>query len=452
LRAFKYIISIVIVIALCAGVLIYALGQKKSDSGTAESSATASSGILINEFMASNGGCLPDDQGNYSDWIELYNPTNSAVNLYGLALSDDPKDAKWPLPNISLASSGYLLIYASGNDASDPDKALHANFKLSAAGGGVYLMESSGKAIDRIEYENQTENVSIGRDVSDRNTWKTFDKPTPGFSNDDAGYSAFQESRKMSGSPLMLTEVMSSNKTTLADNTGAYSDYIEIYNSGKESVNLKGYGLSDNPADVLEWKFPDVSIEAGAYLIVFASGADTAETDLEKGAIHTNFRISSYQQTILLSNPAGLLIDQVSVSETGSDQAYARDLDDNGAYGDKWAATSKPTPGYANTEEGYTQFMKDNPVALGPVVISEVMSSNSQFLQDGDGEYYDWIELLNRSDQAVDITGYGLTDNAGNPGKWRMPEMTLSPGQYVTVLASGLGDSDAKKNFIPALS
>lgn len=451
MRAVRYIVAIIFALALCAGVLIFALGQKNG-TGSPESPGTASGGVIINEFMASNGGCLPDDQGNYSDWIEIYNPTDSPVSLSGFGLTDDQTDIKWPFPNVSLAAGGYLLIYASGNDASDPDQPLHANFKLNAASGAVYLMQSTGQVIDKIEYENQSQDISMGRDVSDIATWKAFDKPTPGFANDDAGYTAFQESRKMPESPLRITEVMPSNKTTLADNKGAYSDYIEIYNSGSEAVNLKGYGLSDDPSDVLEWKFPDVSIEAGDYLIVFASGADTASTDLEKSAIHTNFRISSYQETILLSNPVGLLIDQVAVTETGTDQAYARSLDESGAYGDNWAVTSQPTPGYANTDEGYTQFQKDNPVALGPVVISEVMSSNSQFLEEN-GEYYDWIELYNRSGQAVNITGYGLTDNAGSPGKWRLPEMTLNAGQYVTVLASGLAPTDVKKNlFIPTLS
>ena len=136
-----------------------------------------------------------------------------------------------------------MLVYASGKDASEPDQPLHASFKLNATKGGVYLMASSGQLLDKIEYENQPENVSLGRNISDRNTLETFDKPTPGFSNDDAGYVAFSESRKLTGSPLMITEVMSSNKTTLVDNTGAYSDYIEIYNSGSEGDQPQGIWL-----------------------------------------------------------------------------------------------------------------------------------------------------------------------------------------------------------------
>ncbi len=448
MRALKYIVSIIIAIALIVGVLIYALGETKQGTGPSSSPGEVSASVVINEFMASNSGFLPDDKGSYSDWIEIYNPGSSDVSLSGLGLSDDKTEIKWPLPDVSLAAGGYLVVYASGGDASDPNEALHASFKLNAASGGVYLLTTAGQLVDSIEYESQSENISMGRDTQDLSAWKAFDKPTPGFVNDEAGYAAFEESRKSEDSPLLITEVMPSNKTTLADNTGVYSDYVEIYNSGSEAVNLNGYGLSDDPAGVLDWKFPDVTIEPGAYLYVFASGADTNGTDIEKGAIHTNFRISSYRETIVLSTPTGLLIDQVAVSELGADQAYARVADENGAYGDTWEVTSQPTPGYANTDEGYTLFLEANPIALGPVVISEVMSSNSQFLQEEGGEFYDWIELCNMSGEPVDITGYGLTDNAGNPAKWRLPEMTLAPGQYITVLASGeAGNDDVKKNL-----
>lgn len=449
MRALKYILSIIIAIALIVGVLIYALGENKKGTGPSGSPGTESSSVVINEFMASNSSFLPDDRGNYSDWIELYNPTGRDVSLSGLGLSDDKTTIKWSLPNVSLAAGGHLVVFASGKDVKDPSGALHSNFKLNASSGGVYLMSAAGQVLDSAEYKDQTENISLGRDAQDMSTWKAFDKPTPGFSNDEAGYTAFLESRIAKDSHLLITEVMPSNKTTIADNTGVYSDYVEIYNSGSEAVNLSGYGLSDDPADVLGWRFPDVTIEPGAYLYVFASGADKNGTDMEKGAIHTNFRISSYQETIVLSNPMGLLIDQVSVAELGADQAYARVADENGAYGDAWESTSQPTPGYANTNEGYTRFLEANPIALGPVVISEVMSSNSQYLQEEDGEYYDWIELCNQSDQPVDISGYGLTDNAGNPAKWRLPQMTLNPGQYITVLASGAaGNEEIKKNYI----
>jgi hypothetical protein len=363
LRALKFILMLVVVLALGAGAVMLALHLEGGDPGAPDApvqTGTASGGVVINEFMASNGGYLPDDQGDYSDWIELYNPGSSAVSLSGMALSDDKTRALWPLPNISLKAGGYMIVYASGKNLSDPDKPLHANFRLSAAGGGVYLMAMSKEVLDSVEYEAQQENMSLGRSVSD-GSWQVFDKPTPGFSNDEAGLAAFEQSRKAADSPLVITEVMPSNRTTLADNTGAYNDYIEIYNAGGEAASLLGYGLSDDPSDVMAWRFPDVSIGPGEYLVVFASGADTANTDLEKGAIHTNFRVSAYRETIVLSTSAGLLIDQVDVAQMSPDTAWVRAME-SGTYGSSWAEGS-PSPGYPNTDEGAAQFRAEQPAA-----------------------------------------------------------------------------------------
>ena len=82
-----------------------------------------------------------------------------------------------------------------------------------------------------------------------------------------------------------------------------------------------------------------------------------------------------------------------------------------------------------------------------PVIISEVMSNNTSTLQDQYGEYPDWIELYNRSDSEVDLSGWGLTDNTNELGRWRFPSTTLSPGEYLTVYASGRDSTASKKKM-----
>ena len=397
--------------------------------------------------MASNGGCIYDEKGDNSDWIELYNPGNEDVNLSGLGLSDDKTTVKWVFPNVSLKAGGYIVVFASGKSQTDPAGVLHTGFKLGADSGGIYLMDASGKILDQAEYEDQVKNVSTGRQAGDLETWTTFDSPSPGYSNDEAGAQAFQATRYATDSTLLITEVMAANKTTLTDNNGAYSDYVEIYNAGTDPVNLLGYGLSDDPQRVLSWKFPDVTIQPGAYMLVFASG-DSKATDIEKGAIHADFGISSYNEVISLASPVGLILDQVTVSDSQTDMAYVRSF--NGStYSDEWTLSSKPSPGYANTDEGSQQFIEAHPVALGDIEISEVMASNQEYLPEDNGETYDWIELYNRSSQTINLAGYGLTDNTGNPGKFRLPDKELAPGEYFTVLASGLAnDQSIKKNYV----
>jgi uncharacterized repeat protein (TIGR02543 family) len=72
----------------------------------------------------------------------------------------------------------------------------------------------------------------------------------------------------------VINEVMSANGSTIVDDDGVSSDWIEIYNPGAQNVNLQGYGLSDREDDPLKWQFPAILINPGKYLIVFASGKD----------------------------------------------------------------------------------------------------------------------------------------------------------------------------------
>ncbi len=92
---------------------------------------------VINEFLAANQTGLTDTDGDYSDWIEIYNPDSRPVNLAGWSLTDDlTQPEKWTFPNMSLAGGEYLIVFASGKDRKtvDPGLELHTNFKLNQAG------------------------------------------------------------------------------------------------------------------------------------------------------------------------------------------------------------------------------------------------------------------------------------------------------------------------------
>ena len=137
-------------------------------------------------------------------------------------------------------------------------------FKLSAAGGTILLTDSAGQALDAVEYAVQQEDVSLGRDAAGE--WAIFTSPTPGFSNDEAGAAAFAQTRVAQDTGLILTEVMPSNNTTLADADGDYSDYIEIYNQGSEAVDLAGFLAFRQPGQPRQMAFPgDDDIAGRAY-------------------------------------------------------------------------------------------------------------------------------------------------------------------------------------------
>src|SRR2546427_10514561 len=78
------------------------------------------------------------------------------------------------------------------------------------------------------------------------------------------------------GAPL-ITEFMAANVSTLADEDGEFSDWIEIQNPDSAPISLAGYHLTDNAANLDKWKFPAVTLNPGAYMVVFASGKKLLE-------------------------------------------------------------------------------------------------------------------------------------------------------------------------------
>ncbi len=124
--------------------------------------------VVISEFMAQNDSTLVDGDGNYSDWIELYNAGTTAVNLTGWFLSDKTNDLQqWTFPSKTLAAGSYLVVFASGQDAAgyvDGLGYLHTNFKLSGDGENVVLTQSDGVTIESsvTDYPEQSDDISYG--------------------------------------------------------------------------------------------------------------------------------------------------------------------------------------------------------------------------------------------------------------------------------------------------
>ncbi|MCO5051795.1 MAG: lamin tail domain-containing protein [Verrucomicrobiae bacterium] len=123
--------------------------------------------VIISEFMASNGKTLADEDGDYSDWIELQNTSSSAVNLNGWFLTDNAsRPTKWRLPAVTLSGNGFLMVFASGKDRAIPGAPLHANFSLSADGEYLALFHPDGVTAATEfapQFPPQFRDVSYGR-------------------------------------------------------------------------------------------------------------------------------------------------------------------------------------------------------------------------------------------------------------------------------------------------
>ncbi len=160
---------------------------------------------VISEFLASNATILADEDGDFTDWIEITNPTNEALDLTGYHLTDDPAElTKWTFPSLSLPPEGVIVVFASGKDRLDPTVTLHTNFKLSASGEYLALVASDGTTIAS-EFA-----PTFPRQITDQ-TYGVgefgegfFDTPTPGEANSTGRLPGPVFGEVMEGSPQPL--------------------------------------------------------------------------------------------------------------------------------------------------------------------------------------------------------------------------------------------------------
>ena len=120
-------------------------------------------------------------------------------------------------------------------------------------------------------------------------------------------------------SGLVINEVMASNLSSVADQSGEYDDWVELYNGNSFSLNLNGYYLSDNENDLTKWSFPNITIAANEYLIIWCDTAGSTQPGL-----HTTYRLSADQEEVYLTDPNGTVIDAVHYVNMPTDQSYAR--------------------------------------------------------------------------------------------------------------------------------
>ena len=231
--------------------------------------------------------------------------------------------------------------------------------------------------------------------------------------------------------PVRIGEVMTGNRNTLSLEDETSPDWIEISNVSDKAVNLKGWSLAKTESDVRIFTFPGMELGAGESVIVHA---DSRLRDDPAEALHAPFRLSSAGDSLMLFNAGGAAVDTVNIPALGADQSYARMGDSD------WEKCDIPTPGLSNTEESYRALR--TPDGSSPVCISEVMSTNTSTNKDASGRCYDYAELYNRSGEAVNLSGWYLTDDELNLRKWRMPECTLGAGEYLLIHCSKLDRSE----------
>ena len=138
--------------------------------------------------MAANVSGLTDEDGAFSDWIEIHNPDSTPISLTGYHLTDNAANlVKWTFPDVTLDPGAYLIVFASGKDRRDPSGPLHTSFQLAAEGEYLALVAPDGVTVVSAfapVYPPQFDNWSFGLGSPEPSSaWSFFPTPTPGASN-----------------------------------------------------------------------------------------------------------------------------------------------------------------------------------------------------------------------------------------------------------------------------
>lgn len=413
--------SILISAALIVILAVFLINLKEG------SSRAPADAVALSEIMISNKGSVPDNLGGYPDYIELHNGSTEKADISGYGLSDSLLEgAKYVFPaGTVLEPDAYVVVWCGG----EAEDGMHAPFKLSA-GEEAVLFDASGRPLDTAVLNSVDSGMVLRREGE---VW-TQAKPCPGYPKTEEGMAEYEASLKETEDMgLYINEFMASNATTICDSFGSYSDWIELYNSTDTDMDISGFGISDNLSQPMKYRFPDgTTIAAKGYLVVFCSGNE----GMQNGELHAPFGLRSYGEDVVIANRAGRIIDSYSFKNQETDVSMARIPDGAGEF----QSNSQPSPGYPNTGAGYSAFDAANRLPLGGVYISEFGGSTGSVASD-------WVELHNSTGSAVSLAGYGLSNNPKNPAKWVFPDISIEPGEYLLLYATGSADKAQKKNL-----
>ncbi len=292
--------------------------------------------LFLNEIMSNNRSSHPDDDGDFSDWIELYNPTPLPIDLSRLALNDRLSlNRAWRFPGGSVLQGldRTVILFDSSQAASESN----TGFGLSSSGDSVFLFaerENGIEIIDSLDFGFQATDISLARLPPDQ-AWGTA-TPTPSLPNEAAA----------EGDPFAIRI----NEWLARSDQGP--DWLELYNPSSGTINLTGYMITDDLGNPSQHVFPPYSIlgagdAAWRQLI--------ADNQPDEGPAHLSFKLAGGGESIALYHPTATLIDAVHFGDQTSNQTEGR-LPDGSP---NIAPLSNPSPQASNDRDRDQDGMQD---------------------------------------------------------------------------------------------
>ncbi|RLD09565.1 MAG: hypothetical protein DRI44_08265, partial [Chlamydiae bacterium] len=397
--------------------------------------------VVICEILAKNESGIQAEDGERYDWIELYNDSDSAVNLQNWYLTDNSNDLfKWAFPKMTFNAREFLLIFASGLDKTNDPAFLHTNFKLSADGeylGLIYSDETN--IIDQIAPSfpplqadesygipmERTDTLLLGHDASVKvlipqndtlgDTWKAEVFDDSGWIQ---GTMAVGYERGSDYTPLINTDVTAMHNVM-------------------ESCYMRSYFLVTNISEILSVKL-NVKYDDG--FVAFINGKEVANANKpspllwNSGAVFPHGDPAPYEQFSVPGLPMNLLhigtntlaIQGLNYYKTSSDFLIEPQVVLQQAEIISYNKTvlDETTPQAVNSGE----LIIPPPGVIPDIYINEIMVRNSRSVFDETLNYErDWFELYNAEPTNINLSGYFLTDDPNIQRKWTIPSGTEIP-------------------------
>ena len=293
-------------------------------------------GVCITELMEKNRTAGTDEDGDFSDWIEIGNLTDRDVSLAGWRIADREDRWGWTFTDCTLRAGERLLVFADRKDRAGDIP--HTNFALSEQD-VVCLYDAEGAIVDRAPCGGCDNDISMA--LAADGSWAACTHPTPGFENTDAGYEAYQQTLGAEG-PLAVWEVMVANFGVFTAGNSSDLDWVEIKNISDTEVQLSDFFLSDKVSVPFRWQLPEKTLKPGDFLVVVC---DNDPEGFYGSVPCTGFALNSTREQIYLTNGEGKRIDSANLFDIPYNGSLGR-MDGEGGF----FYFTTPTPGAENRD------------------------------------------------------------------------------------------------------
>jgi hypothetical protein len=344
--------------------------------------------LMINEVMASNATIITDNFGEYSDWIEIYNYGSTPVDLNGYGLSDHKSDPfMWTFPAITIQPSEYMLIYATDRDITEIG--LHYKTIVDWSDYFRYIIPTEeppgdwntvgfndaswGEGPSGFGYADDDDATIVPTATISVYMRKVFSvADTSGIISAilhvdyDDGFVAY-----LNGVEIARANIGTQGTPPSYNDSTQVDHEAQIYNGGSPDmfdIDL-GESLLNEGNNVLAIQVHNVSSSSSDMTLIpfftlcgknaFAGGDYVNPVlNFAQSALHTNFKINSDGDTLVLSAPGGAVVDEKLTGDIPVDISLGRKPDAT----HNWYYFTEPTPGAANTTQEYSITSQEKPV------------------------------------------------------------------------------------------